>query len=143
MIRPLCIALVATAGLLLSSRAGAQVCNAPDANSANMIADIIGMVTSADSDEVARRDMYGLPAAAASSVLLVTDEKTCAKARDAYNASLPAEATFTATAVYVVVVGSGSSKTYAVRANQSTTASEFQLVAVFDAKFTFKEAFSQ
>lgn len=120
--------------LIAVSDLRAQVCRPNDDVASNLTYDVTRKVTAVDADEVARRAALGFPAAAATTVGLVLDERVCAKARDAYNASRPSTSTFVAGSVYVVKAGSGASLVYVVKALAGDT-SEFDRVIVFNTKF--------
>ena len=121
----------------------AQVCKPADASSANMIEAVRQFVTATDPDDMAIRDTLKLPAATAASVVLVTNERSCSSARDAYNA-VRAPGAPAATSVYVAQSGSGSSLRYVVMKgrNAGDAQSEFAGVVVLDSKFRYLSAFS-
>lgn len=128
---------VAGAVALLSADAQAQ-CRPADDYSANMIEFMQRIATAPTSDlEWARRRTdYGIPAVAASKVVLVTAARTCKSALEAYLANLaPGEPA--PTAVYVVAVGS----TYVVWAPRLPN-QHFGRTIVFSSKFVRLAAFA-
>jgi hypothetical protein len=100
-------------------------------------------VTASTVDARAERDSLKFAAAPATSVALVTVEKSCASARDAYNAARQSTEP-AATAVYLIVSGSGSSVRYVVRGVRApgSAASEFASVLLLDSKFRILSAFT-
>lgn len=126
-------------GILISLGASSAVaqCRSADAQTANMIHYLQKLATApaSDSDDVATRQNYQLPAVAANQVTLVSTTKTCKSALQADTPLLPA-GTPAPTSVYVVAVGS----VYVVWI-PAAAGTEFALNVVFSSKFAKLAAF--
>jgi len=123
--------------VLLASRAAAQ-CRTTDAQSVNMIRYLKSLTTAAsiDSELVATRQHYHLPAAKASQVTLVTRKKTCSRALATYRTLLPA-GTPAPTSLYVVSVGNVYVVWIPAAAN-----TEWGFAVVLDSQFVKLESFT-
>ena len=123
--------------VFLTSPARAQ-CRTPDAPSANMIGYLRSLATAAsiDSELVATRRRYRLPAAKASQVTPVTIRKTCSRALATYRTLLPA-GTPAPTSLYVVSVGNVYVVWIPAAAN-----TEWGLAVVLDSRFVKLESFT-
>lgn len=103
-----CCALAFVAGLANEAPAQpATICRPTDTQAVNMIRYMRELATASlpsDSESVGIRMDYKLPAASASQVLLVQNERTCKSALQSYIGALPAS-TPKPTRVYVVAVG--------------------------------------
>lgn len=101
------VALVALSGYpsvgAIATPAGAVQCRPGDTRTSNLITWLKKVTTGTGTHSQKDRSTYGIPSATASSVVLVTDEKTCAKAVTALNSvrNTPNRAR----QVYVVKVG--------------------------------------
>jgi hypothetical protein len=137
---PRVLAQCATIGILIglgSSSAVAQ-CRAADAQTANMLRYVQKLVTApaSDSEDVAKRQNYHLPAVAANQVTLVSTSKTCKNALAAYTPLLPA-GTPAPTSVYVVAAGN----VYVVWV-PAADGTEWALSVVFDSHFNKLASFT-
>ena len=123
--------------VLLASRAAGQ-CRTTDAQSVNMIRYLKSLTTAAsiDSELVATRQRYQLPAAKASQVTLVTKRQTCSKALATYRTLLPA-GTPAPTSLYVVSVGNVYVVWIPAAAN-----TEWGFAVVLDSQFVKLESFT-
>ena len=124
------IAVVATVTLSTASAQTVPKCRPADGQSAALIYELKRYVTSQDPKVINARDnYYHIPVVATSQISLVTDERLCQKAIQAY-ASF-ASGAYTPTQVYLIKLGT---KNY-VAHDPSVKAGEFSIVHVFDAKF--------
>jgi hypothetical protein len=123
--------------VFLASSAHAQ-CRTADAQSANMIGYMksLATATAIDSELVAKRQRYHVPAATASQVTLVSTKKTCSNALAAYKLLLPA-GTPAPTSLYLVAVGNVYLAWIPAAAN-----TEWSLAVVFDSQFVKLESFT-
>lgn len=124
--------------LLFGSNVSAQ-CKPADAQTANMIRYMRQLATAtvpADSESVKLRSTYGIPAATANQVLLVTTTRTCQSALSAFRTAAP-DVTPSPTSVYVVAVGS----VYVVWATRPAQ-SEWTPHVVFTSKFQVLSQFA-
>jgi hypothetical protein len=100
----ICMALPA---ILVATPAAAQSCRTADANSAFMIADLRKLVSSTDPQDAYQRRDLAIPVVDTSTIVLVTQTQTCAKALTAFLTTLPTGyPTPLPSNVYVVKVGS-------------------------------------
>ena len=105
-------------------------CRPADGQSAALIYELKRYVTSQDPKVIAARDnYYHVPVVSTSQITLVTDERLCLKAIQAY-AAFPSGA-YTPTRVYLIKMGT---KNY-VAFDPDVKAGEFSIVHVFDSKF--------
>jgi hypothetical protein len=123
--------------VLLTSRAAAQ-CRTTDAQSVNMIGYLKSLATAAsiDSELVATRRQYHLPAVKASQVTLVTRRQTCSRALATYRTLLPAGMP-APTSLYVVAVGN----VYVVWI-PAAAGTEWGVAVVLDSRFVKLESFA-
>ena len=104
-------------------------CRAADGRSASMISDIKRYLAATDPKMIHNRDnVMHLPVVSSSQVSLVTDEKVCAKAVQAYGTVPNA---YTPTKLFVVKMGNKGYVTY----DPDRKAGEFSVVFVFDTKY--------
>ena len=106
-------------------------CRAADAQTVNMIRYLQELVTASasDSEHVAKRRDYHLPAVAAAQVTLVSTATICNSALRAYTALLPT-GTPAPTSIYLVAVGTGY-----VAWIPAAAGTEWASVVSFDSKF--------
>lgn len=103
-------------------------CRPADAHSRGLIRELQGWVTTTDAQTIASRDtIFHIPVVSSSQIVLVTDEKVCAKVAAAYLAS----AGYTPASLYVIKMGS---KGY-VGFDPDRKGGEFTAVLIFSTKF--------
>jgi hypothetical protein len=117
--------------LTLSHGASGQTlkkCRAADTQSLALIRELQEWMTTTDPQKIASRDtVFHLPVVSSSQVVLVTDEKLCAKVVQAY-AGYPA---YTPVNLYVVKLGSKGYVGY----DPDRKGGEFTAVHIFNTKF--------
>ncbi len=114
-------------------------CKAADAQSANMIRYMRQLATASvpsDSESVAIRTTYQIPAALATQVTLVNTAKTCQSALVAFKAAAP-DVTPAPSSIYMVAVGN----VYVVWAS-NTASSEWTPHVVLSSKFKVLSQFA-
>jgi hypothetical protein len=97
---------------------------------------IVSIVTSTDTAMANTRNLYQLPAAAASKVTIVSNSTTCHKAGAAYNAAENATPPISRT---LAVIRIGSTRFVVLDPNQM--AGEFQVTVIFDSKWNYLASF--
>ena len=104
-------------------------CRAANEHSANMISEITRYVTATDARTIFNRDsVMHLPVVSSSQISLVTDERICAKAVQAY-IGLPTP--YTPPSLYVIKLGTKGYVTH----DPDRKVGEFSVVFVFNTKF--------
>lgn len=131
---------VARADLLrahTTSRVLSTQCLTADAHSANLIALVTGLINTTYPDEASLRDSVGLGGVSPSSLVLVTNAMTCAKAATAVDKL--ANVRNSGRLVYVVQAGSSR---FIVQ-DPTATAGDHWTVLIFDSHFSFVKSLLQ
>ena len=137
--------LTCASGLLLlglASRGTAQTYTCLPATSSEAVAlkDYMDrLVTRTDSESVATRTQYHLPALSASKVTVVTATSVCNRAGDAYHTTVAKPGTPRVTRT-LVVIKVGGSRYVVLDPNEHM--GEFQLNAIFDIKWRYLIGFT-
>lgn len=110
--------------------AAAQRCRPVDNESARLIVELQDWMTTTDPERMADRDtLFKIPVVSPSQVVLVTDERICTKASDAYG---PKAGSTEPARVYTIKLGT---KGYAVY-DPDQPAGEYRVVMILNTKFT-------